>query len=341
MSLVIFVAGGEILIRLYDHMKGVTPPYTHNLPECIAVPNGYFNFDLQPNLKVMYDSYNPRKFSINRWGFRADDYDPVKPKDIYRIFCFGGSSTFDPYVGDERSWAAQVGTKLSSALGRKVESINAGRYGYTMAEIVSLFYHRVLRHQPDLIIIYSTYNDAHIEISPYYSRDDGVQMYGSPLLSFLNKHSAFFAYFDFRLRSIWPTSSWYVKLLPSHIYVKKIPPEHEKFITDKQQLERYLADTYRRHLKTVIHMAKDNNVQVLLSTQVIDNSFYTPVKRRITDVMREVSKEENVPILDFDTFNIDPAKEKLLYTYVHLSPKGCDYVSDKMADAVIKNGMIR
>ena len=110
----ITIAGGEIILRVYDKIKGVTPPYTHNLPECIAVPNGYFNYDLAPNLKIVYDSHNPRKFSINKWGFRSPDYDPVKPKGTTRIFCFGGSSTFDPYVSDEQSWAFLLGKNYLS-----------------------------------------------------------------------------------------------------------------------------------------------------------------------------------------------------------------------------------
>jgi lysophospholipase L1-like esterase len=341
-SFILFVVSGETMLRLYDHIKGVTPPYTHNMPECIAIPNGYFNFDLQPGLKIIYDSYNPRKISVNRWGFRgAPDYDPIKPKDVTRIFCFGGSATFDPYVADDKTWANLVGEKLSKKLGKKIESVNAGRYGYTTSEILSLFYHRVLRHHPDVIVLYSTYNDAHTELSPYYSRDDGPQLYGSPVLSWLNKHSALFAYFDFRLRSIWRTQTWYAKVVPANIYVKPVPPEHNEFITDEGRKLAYLAETYRRNIRTILWIAKDNNVKVLLATQLIDPSHYSKAKKLITDTLRQIAKEENVPLLDFDKLNIDGTKEGLLYTYVHLSPKGTEFVSDKVSDALIESGLVK
>ena len=133
---------GEVLLRGWDWYHGVTSPYTHNLPESIAIPNGYFNFDLQPNLSVVYDSASPRRISINRWGFRGGDYDPVKPAGVKRIFTFGGSSTFDPFVPDEQTFTYLLGEELSERIGTRVESVNAGRYGYTTWEILGLLYQR-------------------------------------------------------------------------------------------------------------------------------------------------------------------------------------------------------
>lgn len=341
-SVCLFIGGSEILIRVYDHIKGVTPPYTHNLPECIAIPSGYFNFDIQPNLKIMYDSHEPRKFSFNRWGFRGPEYDPIKPKGVIRIFCFGGSSTFDPYVSDEKSWSYLVGEKLSKVLGRKVESINAGRYAYTTSEILTLFYFRALRHDPDMIIIYSTYNDV-IEISPYFGRDDCPQFYGNPFLGYLNKHSAFFAYFDYKLRFSWNVPfirDLYVNIFPRYMYAKKIPQEHFEYSKDFNRAKAYIVMIYKRNLRTIIHIARDNNVKILLSTQLIDPEYNNIEKKMITQAMRDVAKEEYVPLLDLDETGIDVKKENLLQTYVHLTPKGCEYVSDKMTEAILKDNLI-
>jgi len=266
LSVTLIIVSSEIMLRLYDRLKGVTPPYTHNLPECIAIPNGYFNFDLQPDLHIIYDAHNPRKFTINRWGFRGPDYDPVKPKDVTRIFCFGGSSTFDPYVSDEKAWSYLIGEKLSKKLGRKVESINAGRYGYTTSEILGLFYHRVLRHDPDIIIIYSTFNDARISVSPYYGRDDYPQLYGNPSLSFLNKHSALFAYLDYRLRYVWKTQPFYQKMIPNYAFLKKEPTEHALFNSDEKRRLSYMAQLYKRNVRTMVRIAKDN-IAVIMHVQ--------------------------------------------------------------------------
>jgi len=342
LSIFIILVLGEAMIRIYDHIKGVTPPYTHNLPECIAIPNGYFNFDLEPNLKIMYDSLNPRKFTINRWGFRGPDYDPVKPKGVTRIFCFGGSSTFDPYVSDEGSWSYLIGEKLSQKLGRKVESINAGRYSYTTSEILGLFYHRVLRHEPDLIIVYSTYNDGHSTApSPYYGRDNAPQYYGNTVLSYLNKHSALFAYFDYRLRFCWPTSDIYKKIIPTYTFLRESPKEHHEFLKDEKRSLDYLGKIYKRNLRTIVLIARDNNVKVLLCTQLVDDKFLRKPERLVTEIVREVGREMDVPVLDFDAFKIDDRKKiELLQTYVHLTPKGCEFVSDRMVEAILKNGLV-
>ena len=345
MVIFISIIGGEVMLRVFDKIKGVTPPYTHNLPECLAVPSGYFNFDLQPSLKVIHDWKNPRVFTINKWGFRAPEYEPVKPKGLTRIFCFGGSSTFDPYVPDEKTWSYLIGEKLSKKTNHKIESINAGRYGYTTSEILSLFYHRVLRHDPDLIIIYSTYNDSGIVVSPYYSLDDAPAHYGNPILSFFNKRSALFAFLNYKLRYSELTSAIYAKIVPYDAYYKKPPIEHEKFVKDEGRAMGYRLELYKRNLKTIIHIAKDNNVKVLISTQLTQPNDKRPWRlesvRLITEAAREIAREEGVPILDFDKMNITDSQQKtLLQSYVHLTPEGCEFVSDRMVEAILKNSLI-
>jgi len=337
LSFMICVVSGEWFLRFYDRQKGVTPPYTHNLPETLAVPNGYFNYDLERNIKVIYDAHAPRPFTINRWGFRSPEYDPVKPKDVFRIFSFGGSSTFDPYVADEQTWTALLGKKLSKKLNRKIESINAGRYGYGTSEIVGLFHHRVLRHQPDLIILYAIFNDSNRQLSPYYSVDDGPQYYGNPLLGFLNKNSALFAFLDFRLRYVWKTSTLYGKILPTHVYRHPPPPEHHRFIQDQKRQQAYLRKLFKHNIRTVIHTAKDNHVRVLLVTEMIGKKQYTPSRRLLTEALREIAREEHVPLLDMQQIAMDSKEEGLLQTYVHLTPKGCEYLSDRLAEAILKN----
>jgi lysophospholipase L1-like esterase len=339
----IFTAvGGELILRIYDKAKGVTAPYTHNLPECIAVPNGYFNYDLQPNLKIIYDSQNPRTFSINRWGFRAPNYNPIKPKGTTRIFCFGGSSTFDPYVSDEQSWSFLIGEKLSKKFNHKVESINAGRFGYTTSEIIGLFYHRVLRHQPDIIIIYSTYNDALRKASPYFGSGDSPQLYGNPVLSFLNKNSALFAFLDFKIRYVWQWN-FYSHLIPIHSYAMEAPPEHFQFISDEKQSIDYLVLTFERNIRTIVHMAKDNNVKVILSTQLFATGGKTThIISLLNDVLYKIATQENVSLINDQQFGIKNLyKEGILQTYVHLTPKGSEFLSDKITSKIINDSLIK
>ena len=119
---------GEIVIRAWDLYRGVSAPFAHNPPETMARPNGYFNFDLEPGLRVVYDPPGGRvSITTNRWGFRSEEYDPIKPAGTYRVFAFGGSSTFDPFVSDDQTWVSRTGRRLAERTGRRIEAVNAGR----------------------------------------------------------------------------------------------------------------------------------------------------------------------------------------------------------------------
>lgn len=337
---------GEVGLRLFDRAKGVTAPYTHNLPECLAVPNGYFNYDLEPNTSVVYDSKNPRSFTINQWGFRALDYNPLKPEGVKRIFTVGGSSTFDPYVGDEGTWSHLLGTKLNEAYEDSIECINAGRYGYTTSEIFGLVYHRILRHRPDLIVLYTTFNDSRKVISPYYGSDEYPQLYGNPLLAKLNKSSALFAFIDYRLRHVWKVKP-YISLLPSHAYRKEPPIAHDEFLKDEKKALAYNLSQFERNISSIIDLCRKEEVELLLCTQLIDPSlaYSSPFSNKLmvemTNKLREIALNDSIAILDMDSIGSSLNEEQdLLQTYVHFTPEGCEFMSERLSEKILSSGLL-
>ena len=62
---------GEVGIRTWDKIKGVHPLYTHNPPETLAVPSGYFNYDIKPNLSIVIDSKNHLTVQTNKVIFNG------------------------------------------------------------------------------------------------------------------------------------------------------------------------------------------------------------------------------------------------------------------------------
>lgn len=341
LSLVIALVVGEIALRLYDSVKGVTAPYTHNLPECLAVPNGYYNYGLEPDISVKFDSQNPRTVTINRWGFRGGDLDPIKPEGVKRIFCVGGSSTFDPYVSDAESWPALLGKKLNAKLADSIECVNAGRYGFTTSEILGLLHHRILRFDPDLIILYSTYNDSRKISSPYYGADDFPQLYGNPSLSTLNKNSALFAFLDFRMRHVWKVD-WYLRLLPSNSYSVQKPEEHLQFLQDESAAMEFNVGEFNRNLRAMELILKEADVPILLCTQLIDTTgadaspVYNRMVAELTESVKLIAKNDSLPVLDFQSSNID----QVLQTYVHFTPTGSHVFSDSLAGIILRDKLI-
>jgi lysophospholipase L1-like esterase len=223
-----------------------------------------------------------------------------------------------------------------------VESINAGRFGYTTSEIVGLLHHKVVRHEPDLIILYSTFNDASRKLSPYYGADDGPQLYGNSTLSFLNQHSALFALMDFKLRYV-VKSDFYTYLLPNATNYKEPPVEHFKFLRDKKQTNNYMVTTFERNVRTIVSIAKNNHIKILLSTQIFESDKpTTAIVNRLDDILRQISKEENVPLLEANNSKKkDYIKSGILESYVHLTAKGCRVLSDKISNKIISDTLIR
>lgn len=90
---------------------------------------------------------------INSAGFRSPEITPDKPAGTKRIALLGDSIVFGAGVEDEQVAARQLETILRERLGAPVEVINAGVSGYNAVQEVELFFAKVVRYDPDLIIV--------------------------------------------------------------------------------------------------------------------------------------------------------------------------------------------
>jgi len=98
---------------------------------------------------------------VNSMGFRGPDLAAVRPDNALRIWCLGGSTTFDIYAPDDDStWPARAGTHLQATLpGRSVEVINAGLPGEVLAGNADDLRRWAPRVRPDYVVIYGGPND--------------------------------------------------------------------------------------------------------------------------------------------------------------------------------------
>ena len=97
---------------------------------------------------------------INNLGFRGKELGP-KPPNGYRIWCIGGSTTFDLYASDNyHTWPVQLENKLQTMLPeRTVEVINAGVPGEIFWGSKESFLEHLPIVQPDMVLIYHGPND--------------------------------------------------------------------------------------------------------------------------------------------------------------------------------------
>lgn len=101
------------------------------------------------------------ELAVNSLGFRGPELAPAKGPNTLRVWCAGGSTTFDICVSrDEAAWPAQLQRALAAASpGVKVEVINAGVPGEVLATNLRDFNRLADRLQPDVLVIYQGPND--------------------------------------------------------------------------------------------------------------------------------------------------------------------------------------
>lgn len=98
---------------------------------------------------------------VNSLGFRGEEIAAPKPAGGLRVWCLGGSTTFDIFSRDDASaWPARVERLLSAAApGRAIDVVNAGVPGMVLASSrVDLLAHdHTLR--PDIVVVHHGPND--------------------------------------------------------------------------------------------------------------------------------------------------------------------------------------
>ena len=99
--------------------------------------------------------------SINSLGFRGPDLHSTKPENGKRIWCIGGSTTFDIFSSDDQStWPAQTRKSLQQRFPEYLfEEINAGIPGEVLQGSLQDFERLQQDVQADYIVIYHGPND--------------------------------------------------------------------------------------------------------------------------------------------------------------------------------------
>lgn len=91
-------------------------------------------------------------------GFRDARIPMPKPQGTLRIFVLGGSTVFGLYVGDMAAFPKRLEQELRDRLDQEVNVINLGAPGLSSSRVAGL-QERVLRLDPDLIIVYTGHNE--------------------------------------------------------------------------------------------------------------------------------------------------------------------------------------
>ena len=279
--------------------------YTRIRPEDYAwTPHHYLGYYPTPN-------YRKGLTFHNSLGYRNDEFAVDKPDGVYRIVLLGGSSSYDVRIEDNHeTFTAQLERALRGEDGyQNVEVINAGVPGYSSWEMLINFEFRVLDLDPDLIIIYEGTNDVHTRlVNPDAYRGDNSgrrRPWQAPPIAFF-EHSALLRILS---RSANVTRQVSVDDFVSADTFLSWPFESrlsERHLSPEAILQANPPTYFRRNLEAMIAIARERDVDVLLSTwayspyrsDYASKPHYQQGFEENNTVVREVAVSHHVPLFD-------------------------------------------
>jgi hypothetical protein len=154
--LLLLVAGEAVLRRFFPRERPLWGP--HPLLGQVQSPDVKRPALGQGGVTFTYET--------NAFGFRGKAMKTEKaPRGAYRIFFLGDETTLAERLPEEGTFAGLVERTLESRRGNDdphVESVNAGGPGHDAAILASTMIHRLLPHEPDLVIVTSAWNDMRV-----------------------------------------------------------------------------------------------------------------------------------------------------------------------------------
>jgi hypothetical protein len=206
---------------------------------------------------------NPRDRRVNSLGFRGAEISAEKPSDVYRIFCMGGSTTWDEYPSIlERELLDDF-----AARGLKLEVINGGNVSWTTMESLINLIARGLPLKPDAIVVYHAVNDAVPAFGPNHSPDyshwRGRLEKSEPLIwdhlpTFLDHSAAYVglrALFERRV----PTLGWTEMVV--------------RYAGDRDEYPYHGMEPFRQNIYSITSLARARGIEVFLCTQVFNYDY--------------------------------------------------------------------
>ncbi len=138
----------------------------------------------------------------NSFGLRGPEIPVEKPRGVYRIAVLGDSWAFGWGVGQEKAFPAVLERLLQQAAGPdapRYEVLNFSVPAYDTLQQLAVLRRRVLRFEPDLVLIAFNIND--VELHDSHGPKQQERLYRD-IERFLNTHSHLIRFVNDRLRRV-------------------------------------------------------------------------------------------------------------------------------------------
>ncbi len=292
--------------------------------------------------------------SFNNYGFRGPNIDLNKPKEGYRIFMIGGSTTECILIDEKKAPHTLLQKKLSI---HKIEAFNAGKSGDITTDHVAMLSHRIIHLKPDLIILFCGVNDLFKSAIHDYThaynvtKNGGTKNHIKALLANLQIYRRMF--YLFKTGSIQNTTESNYK---AGIKYRNGLPQG-----NFQQLK-FNYTAYEKNLRAFAGICQANHVQLILVTQattwaskvepqmakrhwmsfIAGKKYHekqmNQVMEQYNDVMRKVAKDLKVHL--YDLAQDIPKSSQYFYDDCHFNNNGARFFADKIGAHIKKIGGI-
>lgn len=292
-------SNGKRLVEIY--VKKPT-----SIPSSIE-PHPYLLYQNTPNFRA--DGY----LQHNSLGYRNKEFVPETFKSSVRILAVGGSTThMYPYVKNpDDTWVSQLEVMLKEKINPKTVTINAGLPYATTAELLSSYVFRHKYLKPDILIIHTGGNDIapllfdnyNPEYTHFRAQGSGrnPRRFEPTLLSVSNFFKVIYAIWLTTNESVYQSQPFSFSLVDRHRALDMVTKND--------------SEGFRRNLDTLIKVAQDDGVKVVLfgflqareeflsrnreDLKGIEKAFVVALEKHY-NIMRDLSNKYNIPFITPD-----------------------------------------
>lgn len=300
------------------------------------------NYPLHKDKGYIFDELRTNNLRLVNGPKGDRDIEIPKPKDLIRVNCLGDSTTINyiSYNNQNYSYPMELEKILKRAFPDKnIEVNNFGQGAYSSAEILIKFLLDTIDTEPDIIVLYSGYNDLFPSLTGGFQSDysharrnlgESYHLYklvsmvpGIPLASwnFMVNNCLFSQNVRF---SLW------------NVISKEIPNIENDFIG---------LNTYLRNIEHIINICKANSIKIVLSTYCHYLHDKIKVKklnlkfreglRLENEILRKLASKHNIPLVESDL--LIPQEDEYFVDSIHFTPEGMQLLAENISLPVINH----
>jgi lysophospholipase L1-like esterase len=334
--------------------------------------NQYIKSEFPPNYKLVTEAEEGlpgvkgrNVFTTNNMGYRGDHLFVPKPKDEFRIFMIGGSTTECIYLDDSHA----INTTLQQYFQKNLRSplsvkvYNAGKSGDASPDHLSMLVHRIMHLEPDLIVVFSGINDLFRSIYSYDYLHYGTTAKGAkyPVFQFFASEFQLPRRLYYLMKRVAPTEREVLQDITLKTNIKaKVAFRRSIPVTD--EAPRVDIKSYATNLKTIVGITKSHGTRLVLMTQ--QTTYASSIDPNVSDwqwslrqhgktyseqsmhealeslnnAMRQVAGEYTLPL--YDLARLLPKSLEFFYDDVHFNVKGASIAGKELGRYILESGLL-